>query len=166
MIKRLLSILIACCFIILISGACSENTYPQKGDKTDVSHVYSVLPGTDEWLDLGSLEARREACYVSVEEADSMTTRALAQTVLDYPFIVDMYAFDSLAEGVETVSARFPALVVLMLRTDAVEALEACAESSTGVLKKTCADTLIGFISRNNGQTAGRTVILNLRAYA
>ena len=115
MIKRLLSILLAFCFIVLISGACSEKTYPQKGDKTDVSHVYSVLPGTDEWLDLGSLEARREACYVSVEEADSMTTRALAQTVLDYPFIVDMYAFDSLAEGVETVSIRFPAALYSLI---------------------------------------------------
>ena len=44
--------------------------------RLDEAHVYSILPGTEEWEKLTPAE-RYEACSVSVDEVASMTTDAL-----------------------------------------------------------------------------------------
>ena len=48
-----------------------------------------------------------------------MTTNALFITVLNYPYLADLYAFDSLSLGLETVEDRFPPLAELLERKDA-----------------------------------------------
>lgn len=93
----------------------------------DEPHVYELLPGMAEWK-FASLSKRRAACYISREEAEHMTTDALLETVLNYPFMVDMYAFNSLEYGVKVVCQRFPALDVLLRRQDveaSIDKLEA-----------------------------------------
>lgn len=36
----------------------------------------------------------KQRCLVSKEDAQNMTTRALVETVMTYPYLIDMYAFD------------------------------------------------------------------------
>ena len=52
-----------------------------------------------------------------------MTTRALAETVMDYPFLIDMYAYGDTSLGYEVVSETFNGLAELESRPDALSTL-------------------------------------------
>ena len=87
MAKRIVTTLIALALVftaLLPVGALS--VVPMN----DTPHEYSVLPGTDAWIEM-SPEERRTATYVDQAEAENMTTRALLITTLGYPFLIDMY---------------------------------------------------------------------------
>jgi len=152
--KKLVSALLVVVLSLLVINAQAQPAFIKQNDgKSDAPHIYSILPGTDEWIELGSLEARRAACFVSCEEAESMTTRALTDTVINYPFIVDIYAFDSIEDGIASVARHFPALTVLMGRSDAVIALKECSDvygKADQIIKEACAKTLIRFLDSNN----------------
>lgn len=91
--------------------------------RLDEAHVYSILPGTEEWEELTPAE-RYEACSVSADEVASMTTDALVETVLNYPYLINMYAYDSIELGIDEVSRYFPGLQELFSRSDASASLE------------------------------------------
>ena len=63
-------------------------------------HVYEIVPGTSEWNEL-TPDERLASCNVTVDEVSNMTTEALAETVLDYPYLIDIYAFNTLEQGIE-----------------------------------------------------------------
>lgn len=86
-------------------------------------HIYGVVPGSDIWQSL-SLNERVEACDISENEVNAMTTEALLSTVLEYPFIVNIYAYNSLGEGIEAVSEYFPGIIELLERENAEEVLQ------------------------------------------
>ena len=50
-------------------------------------YEYPIVPGTDEWRNLNSLYDMVQACAVPQEVLEHMTTHALAETVLNYPFM-------------------------------------------------------------------------------
>lgn len=113
-----------------------------KAQLADTAYIYPVLPGTEEWNDLGP-EGRRKSCYLSASDVEYMTTRALVETVVTYPFIVDINANGNWQDpihpkwnGVKLVAEeQFPPLAVLMQRPDAVIALreyEAAAKAELG----------------------------------
>ena len=79
---------------------------------------YSLKPGTNEWLE-SDPETRRSMSYLSLDYARLMTTDALFITVLEYPFLADIFAFDSLQYGVDLVKDFFPPLRELLDRSDA-----------------------------------------------
>lgn len=85
-------------------------------------YVYDVVPGTDQWNELTPQE-RHTACYVSAGIAENMTTEALIETVLEYPYWINVYAFDSLDLGIEMISSYFPPLPELLGRSDAITEL-------------------------------------------
>ena len=92
-------------------------------ESSEEAHVYPVLPGSDEWRAM-SLEERLASCEVSTKEVEGMTTSALVETVLNYPFLINIYAYNSIDEGIERVSSHFPALPELISRSDGVESLQ------------------------------------------
>lgn len=96
---------------------------------SDQPHVYEVLPGSDEWNEMTPSE-RRASCAVSQSEVEGMTTAALLTTVLDYPYLIDMFAFNSLQAGIDAVSAQFPGLPELLDRNDARRVLKEYMETS------------------------------------
>ena len=100
--------------------------------RNNIPHEYKVLPGSPEWKSLNIFE-KRAATYVEQEEAERMTTPALLTTVLNYPFLVDMYALGvspsggfadngifAISNGIECVAELFPPLKELINRNDAV----------------------------------------------
>lgn len=107
------------CFLIL---AVAKATLGEKDKPITKAHVYKVLPGTEEWNAMTPKE-RTKSCYVSREEAAAMTTDALVETVLTYPFLINIHAYDSLTYGIEEVKGYFPPLEELLTRKDAWKAL-------------------------------------------
>lgn len=126
--KTFVSLLLAFCLCVPVSAE-AENFSADSTQLIDEPHVYA-LPESEEWETM-SLESRRSACYVSREEAESMTTPALLETVLNYPFLVDLFAFNSFEYAVKVVSERFPALDVLLHRTDAKASIDNLTTASS-----------------------------------
>lgn len=126
-LKQTLFLLSIICLFILVMGA-TDNPAPQY--TIDTPYEYPILPGTQEWLDLGDVFARRKACQIPDEILHNMTTDALLETVLDYPFLNDIYAFDTFEMGYEVVKRRFNGLQEIETRPDYLETLSNyCLES-------------------------------------
>ena len=110
--KFLLLILLVCVTAVLSYQAASW--------KSDQAFLYPDIAGVS-----SSIGKRR--CRVSEEEAQNMTTRALVETVMTYPNLVDMYAFDY--PDLWFRSAReLPMFQELLSREDGLEVLKKEAE--------------------------------------
>lgn len=126
MLKRTLSVLFALIFVMLVAlPAVAATASRESGDGklSDTPHRYAVKPGTTEWNTL-TLDERTAATDVSKAEAVKMTTPALLSTVLEYPFIIDMFAYDSPDEGISVLRSCFPPLDVLLQRKDITSTID------------------------------------------
>jgi len=106
--------------LLLSTSSFAADIHIEEEEIISTAHVFPVLPGTDAWNDLSPAE-RRASTYIPAEKISMMTTAALLETVLNYPYFVDLYAFDTLELAYARVSARFPALAELINRSDAVQ---------------------------------------------
>lgn len=124
--KKRRAVLLSCVFVLscmLLSGSVMhENS--KDGSKITEAYDYPVKPGTKEWLALPSVIERREACEIPQDILERMTTSALVESVLTYPFFVDaLGAFESFEEGLNWVSTYFSGIDELLSRADAGECL-------------------------------------------
>ena len=112
--------------------------------KSDKAFVYPDI------TTFNSSTAGKRACAVSAEAAKNMTTRALAETVVTYPYLVDMLAFDSPDIWFSGARTGLPRVKELCGREDAVAALqELGANAGDDVLRPMYCATLIGCMERN-----------------
>lgn len=102
----------------------------------DTPYEYPYVPGTQEWADLGDTLARRQASQVPDEVLEHMTTGALLQTVLDYPFLSDMYAFNTIEIGYKAVRNHCNSLREFETRPDYLEALSRYCQANYSFSKK------------------------------
>lgn len=91
-----------------------EEYYPD--DYT--GYIYPVRPGTPEWAALSDHEAMVRACEIPEDILSIMSTEALVQSVLAYPLISDMFAYDDWSQGLEIVASHFNGLENLGNRQD------------------------------------------------
>lgn len=117
---RFFVLIFAMCLFVVALGATKS---PEAKYTIDTPYEYPILPGTQEWIDLGDVIARRAACQIPENILPQMTTEALLQSVLDYPFLNDIYAFNTLEMGYETVKRRFNGLQELESRPDYLDTL-------------------------------------------
>ena len=67
-----------------------------------------------------------------------MTTEALVETVLDYPLMVSLYAFNSISKGFEVLAEQFNGMAELIQRDDGAEKLlNAYTQSQTSIFSTT-----------------------------
>lgn len=92
-------------------------------------YEYPVVPGTAAWMELNGLDEMIAACAVDENRLEAMTTPALLETVLHYPLLINIYAFNSVEQGVDSVSSYFAGLPMLLARPDALSCMEAYAQS-------------------------------------
>lgn len=112
--------------------------------KSDRAHVYPDLTA------FNSSTAKRRACYVSAEEAESLTTRALVETVVTYPYLIDAYAFDSPDLWFRGARQNLPMLKELCARPDGLEVLqEQAAKTENDLRLQMGYKLLIGCLERD-----------------
>lgn len=119
MSKRIFSCLLS---FLLVLGMCGFDFSGENG-VISKAYEYKVLPGTDEWEQM-TPDERFESCFIDEEIVSKMTTEALIDTIINYPFFCDLYAYGSFSDGVEHVSKYFPALAEFMSRADANNKLQ------------------------------------------
>lgn len=94
---------------------------------------YTTIPGTDAW-ELLSIDEKISVSLVAQSIAENMTTSALWITVLEHPFILNIYAYDTVEQGIDVVKEYFPPLSELIEREDALavisQYIEMCEEKS------------------------------------
>ena len=108
-------------------------------------YQFPVQPGTPEWVEL-SANARRAACRLPAGLAEQMTSEALLETALDYPFNASMYVSSDL----EGMFGKRAALAELVTRPDAEEvtarALAAPAEAGEDPLRGVYLETFCAWL--------------------
>jgi hypothetical protein len=148
--KKLLCLLLAAVMFSLYSSPVLAASISQDSNfPVETPYEYPVIPGTQEWNDLNSLDEKIAVCSVDEDLLAAMTTPALLETVLNYPLLVNIYAFGDPEIGIESVSEYFPGLQILFDREDAADSLAAFSEIDTlslndtdSIFRRTCLETL------------------------
>lgn len=101
---------------------------------------YLIKPGTEEWVKLGTVQNKREACRIPEETLKQMSNDELIEAVLEYPFLVDIYVFGMEGEPVRTAAKSVyegcDALRELLSRRDGEEALRAFRDEALREFRK------------------------------
>lgn len=85
---------------------------------TDNKYVFPVTPGSAAWRAFTTHKQMEEATQIPQNKLTGLTTKALLETCLDYPLLIDMMAFNTPQKGVETVIHKFNGLQELIKRND------------------------------------------------
>ena len=151
MMKRIFCLLLILVVLsaAVLTGCAAAGT---DGYSINEAYAYPVLPGTSEWEALSTLQEKIDACHVPPETLENMTTEALVETVLNYPLLINIYAFNTVELGIASVSSYFSGINELLGREDARAVLSAyraqyaANATDTDVTLLYC-DTLLEYIS-------------------
>lgn len=119
--KILMFVAVMMILTILIPSAMAADVDVDEKYSITESHAFDIVPGTEEWDSYDSALQRMEACHVSEDELRQMTTEALYETVLNYPLLVNIFAYDNLETGIAVLSKEFAGIEELMSRDDMME---------------------------------------------
>lgn len=142
----LVFVIIICTFIIIPESAAytassvtsgtsylaipADEYYPENY----TGYEYPIRPGSPEWAELENHQEMVDACQIPEDELSCMSTEALAQTVLAYPLIADIFAYDNYETGIDIVKTHFNGLSELNTRSDKkIHLSELMSESASGL---------------------------------
>lgn len=120
--KIIFNIFLVAIFFVNSIGltALAKNSDDQK---TNNEYKYEVTTADKQWSKFKSRDEMVNACKISENDLEKMTTEELVYAVLDYPLLINLYAYDSYEAGLEALSEESDAFKELLKRTDASEKL-------------------------------------------
>lgn len=149
LLLTLISIVSLCSLSVQTTDASLSSAYT-----VDTAYEYPIVPGTPEWNELDSLDEKIAACHVDENLLASMTTPALLETVLNYPLLINMYAYSYPKMGIDSISQYFNGLDLLFERDDAYDCMVVLSQTTTyseddteAIVKNNCLTSLIQYIS-------------------
>ena len=113
----------------VMSFASFDRKTSENADTIDVPYEYPVLPGTSEWVALGTYQNRLASCQIPEDTLQKLSTDALVQTILNYPFKMNLYAYEDLQKGYERLRAHFNGLQELEYREDGLAVLQSYSQA-------------------------------------
>ncbi len=125
--KKIPTVLLTFMMLAVLCAGCASG----KTKQVDTPYVYPIQPGTEEWAKLDSLDAKIDACKVDPELMNSMTTEVLLETVLDYPPLINLYAYTDMQQAIGVVSKNFDGLQILRDREDTAECIQKAIDTGT-----------------------------------
>ncbi len=132
--KRLVRISIALFLCIAVclftTSGCAQDT--GKAYTITEAYAYPVTSKDPAWKGYDSAQ-RHKLCNVPEETLRKMTTEALAETVINYPFFCDIYVYGTVEEGIRAVSHHFKGFEILLQRDDAYECIRRYDESLSDI---------------------------------
>ncbi|WP_161846922.1 hypothetical protein [Pseudoflavonifractor sp. 524-17] len=84
----------------------------------DTPYEYPIQPGTPEWDAYETTHEKAVLCQIPEDILGKLTTPALVETIVNYPFLVEMTLFATPEEGYAAVHACFNGLPELERRPD------------------------------------------------
>lgn len=110
-----------------------------KSPTIQLSWDYPVKPGTDGWKKFQTHQEMADACQIPKKILSSLSTKELAAICLQYPLLIDMFAFNIPDDGIDAVFNDFNGIRELFTRDDAAEELLGwynCQIQNCSLLKK------------------------------
>ena len=122
--KKIVSLIFTLAFLLFSFNLESDASNEYYKYSIDEAYIYPVTPDMDEWKLLPSVIERREACSVPYSILIQMTDSALVETVITHPYFSDVYAFDTVSDGIKWVSEYVNGVDLLLERNNICDALE------------------------------------------
>ncbi len=158
--KKLLTVILAMTMLLNcgVIVASAENINMQVDENiqstfpvSEEYYVSPIQPGSDDWDEL-SIHERYTATSIDAAYVATMTTDAVLLSALNYPFIINIYVYDDINEGIEAVRLYCPALDELIGRSDAIAVvagyLQACRDQGiTDTTSYYVATRIYGYLS-------------------
>jgi hypothetical protein len=116
--KKVLSIVIALVLVLScnVSGVSAETQL--RNYTIDKPYEYPITPYDDEWKLLETKLEGLKLCQIPNEILHNLTTEALLETVLNYPFLIDYHAYNSYKQAAEKFMKTFNGFKELYGRPD------------------------------------------------
>ena len=80
----------------IVNPAYMVDNIQEDPSMIDTPYEFPVVPGTDDWAELDSLEEKLEVSQIPDDLLEKLTTEALVQTVIDYPLAASLFVHDTL----------------------------------------------------------------------
>ena len=86
-------------------------------------YLYPVIPGTEEWIALGSYEAQLASVQLPIDTLESISTARLLETCIYNPYMIDVWALDDLLNSMNLLVHRLNCLEEFFNRPDCLTEL-------------------------------------------
>ncbi|MBQ6292633.1 MAG: hypothetical protein IJK77_01995 [Lachnospiraceae bacterium] len=86
-------------------------------------YVYPITIESDNWFDYSVLE-KVQMLWIDDQILKTMSNKQLVEAIADYPYLIDIYFFDSIKEGLEVLADECCAYRELIQRPDYQRSLE------------------------------------------
>ena len=83
---------------------------------SDIPYQFPIRPGTESWAKFKNGQEMIDATQVPNQLLSKLTTQALVLTCLDYPRLINIYAFNNIQTGTERLVSQFNGLAELLTR--------------------------------------------------
>lgn len=124
--KKVISLLSLLVSVLICTSLFSIPAYASEANELDTAAIgydYPIKPGTSSWNQLTDHSKMIEASQIPDDVLKKLTTNELIETVLNYPLLMDIYAYDTLQQGFDVVSKTFNGIQELFQREDAANKL-------------------------------------------
>ena len=109
-------------FFLIVCALLSIDLFSQDS-KADVSFDFPFIQGSKEWAECGSTKDRIKALQIPEDTLPLLSTNKVLELCLSFPYLLDIYGFDSLKEGFRNVFDKFNGFKELFGRADLVNAI-------------------------------------------
>ncbi len=89
--------------------------------KSQGTYQYPVTVFDDNWKEYYSTSEKYAACQIPEEILTSLSTKELLELVIDFPLLINIYAYDSCEEGIREVAKYFNGMNELLERDDCLD---------------------------------------------
>lgn len=114
----LAAILVSILSLFWTSTSFANPNLPESPTDTNDVYEYPIRPGSDTWFSFETHAEMVSATQLPNDVLQDLSTEGLLHTVLDYPLLGEIFAFNSTQQGFTTVASRFNGLEELLQRPD------------------------------------------------
>lgn len=114
--------------VFILSFSCISTVYALNETQAteviiDIPYEFPITPDDEQWEEFDTKQDRLDICQIPDEILHSLSTKALLETVLQYPYLTDYYAFNDYKDAAETFMNDFNGFKELYAREDLTEVL-------------------------------------------
>jgi len=102
-------------FIYLLLLFCCTGC---RHDRVLATYDFPVKPGTADWKAFGTHQEMLNACRIPEKVLTQLSTEGLIETMLNYPLLFEIFAFNTPQQGIDAVTAQFNGFQELFTRDD------------------------------------------------
>lgn len=101
------------CYLVTILGLLISSTIQVTA--REAKYRYQITVESEDWFDY-TVQEKTEMLRIADDELNKMNDKQLVTAIADYPYLIDIYAYDSIDMGIEKLAENCDAFKELMNR--------------------------------------------------